>query len=420
MKICILGLGYVGLPTAAMFAIHGHKVVGVDINENVVRTLNQGKIHIEEPYLDILVQGAVRSGNLVARITPEEADAFIITVPTPITENKNPDMKCVISATESILPFLKEGNIIVLESTSPPGTVEKIIIPILKKSRLEIGTQLFVAYSPERVLPGRILIELIENNRIIGGINQRSAELVRCLYKTFVKGEIFTTDPITAEIVKLVENTFRDVNIAFANELAKICETLGVNVWEVIELANKHPRVNIHQPGPGVGGHCVAIDPWFLVQAQPELANLIKTSRNINDSMPYYIYNKINSLLFIEKSKEKKIITILGITYKPNVDDTRESPIIKLVNLLEKNKNYEIRILDPHVKEYKYLYNNFKLAFEKSDLIVFAVNHDVFKNLDFCKIYTQMRHKNLLDLRNALNKEKMEEIGFNYVCLGRP
>ncbi len=418
MKICILGLGYIGLPTAAMFATHGHKIIGVDVNENIVDTINLAKIHIEEPFLDILVQGAVRSGNLIARTTPEEADVFIIAVPTPITENKKADMRYVISAAESIVPFLKEGNMVVLESTSPPGTVEKIIIPILKKCALEMGTQLFVAYSPERVLPGRILIELVENNRIIGGVNRKSAELVRDLYKTFVRGEIFFTDPATAETTKLIENTFRDVNIAFANELAIICENLGINVWEVIELANKHPRVNVHQPGPGVGGHCIAVDPWFLVEAQPELTTLIRTSRNINDSMPLYVYNKINSLLSIDTTREKKVITVLGLTYKPNVDDIRESPVIELINLLEKNKDYEIRILDPHIRECKYLYNNPEHAFADSDLVVLAVNHDVFKNLDYDKIYAQMGSKNILDLRNALDKGKMVKFGFNYSCLG--
>lgn len=419
MKICILGLGYIGLPTAAMFATHGHKIVGVDINEDIVKTLNQAKIHIEEPFLDILVQGAVRSSNLTANTAPEEADVFIIAVPTPITEDKKADMRCVISAAQSIVPFLKEGSIVVLESTSPPGTTEKVLIPILEESGLEIGTQLFVAHSPERVLPGRILMELVENNRIVGGVNRKSAELVRELYKTFVRGEIFLTDATTAETTKLVENTFRDVNIAFANELAKICENSGISVWEVIELANKHPRVNIHQPGPGVGGHCIAVDPWFLVEAQPELTNLIRASRNINDSMPHHVYDKINSILSMNMGGEKKVITIFGVTYKPNVDDMRESPILELINLLEKNNDYEIRILDPHVRECKYLCKSSQSALAESDLVVFAVNHDEFKNMDFNKVYIHMRGKELLDLRNTLDRKKIQEIGFNYSCLGQ-
>ena len=262
-KICIIGLGYIGLPTAAMFATHGHKIIGVDINKNIVDSLNHGRITIEEPYLDILVQAAVTSENLVARTQPEEADVFIISVPTPINKDKTADLSAVKAAAESIVPFLREGNIVVLESTSPPRTVQDILLPILKKSGLDIGTQILVAHSPERVLPGKILIELVENNRIVGGINQTSCEAVRDLYRTFVKADIFLTDATTAEMCKLMENTFRDVNIALANELAILCEGLGINAWEVIKLSNKHPRVNIHQPGPGVGGHCLAVDPWF-------------------------------------------------------------------------------------------------------------------------------------------------------------
>ena len=252
--ICVIGLGYIGLPTSAMFATHGCKVIGVDVNEKIVNALNKGEITIEEPYLDIMVQAAVRSGNLIADTRPREADAFIIAVPTPITKEKKADMSYVVAATEAIVPYLKRGNMVILESTSPPGTVEELMLPILEKSGLKIGEELYVGHSPERVLPGKILWELVNNNRIIGGINRISAEKIRDLYKIFVKGEIYLTTVRTAEMCKIVENTFRDVNIALANELARICERLGINVWEVIELANKHPRVNIHQPGPGVGG----------------------------------------------------------------------------------------------------------------------------------------------------------------------
>ena len=253
-KICIIGLGYIGLPTAAMFASNGYKVVGVDINNKVIDALEKGEVIMEEPYLKNMVEQAVASGNLLASKVPQEADAFIIAVPTPLTKDKKANMSLVKKAAESIIPYLKKGNIVVLESTSPIGTINNLIIPILKKRGLKIGEELYVGYCPERVLPGQILFELVNNNRIIGGIDRKSAEKIKDLYQTFVKGEIYFTDTITAEMCKLVENTYRDVNIAFVNELSKICENIGADIWEVIKLCNKHPRINIHQPGPGVGG----------------------------------------------------------------------------------------------------------------------------------------------------------------------
>src|SRR5699024_2573046 len=323
-KICVIGLGYIGLPTSAMFATHGCEVIGVDINGKVVEALSKGKTIIEEPYLDIMVQAAVRSGHLKAKTEPEKADAFIITVPTPITEDKKADMSYVISATEMIVPYLEKGDIVVLESTSPTGTVEELVIPILEKSGLEIGKELYVGHSPERVLPGKILWELVNNNRIVGGVNKISAERIKDLYKIFVNADIFLTTATTAEMCKTMENTFRDVNIALANELAKISEEAGINAWDVIELCNKHPRVNIHQPGPGVGGHCLAVDPWFIIEKNPELANIIELSRKTNDNMPGHVLNRIDEILKDVEGTKK--VSILGITYKPNIDDTRESP----------------------------------------------------------------------------------------------
>lgn len=413
-KICIIGLGYIGLPTAAMFATHGHKITGVDVNSRIVDELNQGRIIIEEPYLDIMVQAAVTSGNLVADTKPAEADVFIIAVPTPITEEKKADMAYVKAATESIVPYLNKGNIVILESTSPVGTVNNLMLPILERSGLKIGEELFVAHSPERVLPGRILIELVENNRIVGGINTKSAELVRDLYKTFVKGEIYLTDAATAEMCKLMENTFRDVNIALANELSKICENEGINAWEVIRLCNKHPRVNIHQPGPGVGGHCLAVDPWFIVERNKELAKIIEFSRKTNDEMPHHVFGRIEAIL---GNIKKKVVTILGVTYKPDIDDTRESPILELVELLE-HAGYEIRVYDPFVNETKYKIDNLMDACSDSDMIVLAVNHSQFKDLDFNAIYRLMNNKNIFDCRNYLHKDKLTEIGFNYYLLG--
>lgn len=415
-KICIIGLGYIGLPTAAMFASNGHKVVGVDINNKVIKALEKGEVIIEEPYLKNIVGQEVASGNLLASKVPQEADAFIIAVPTPITKDKKADMDLVKKATESILPCLRKGNIVVLESTSPTGTIKNLIIPILKKKGLKIGEELYVGYCPERVLPGNILFELVDNNRIIGGVNRKSAEKIKELYQAFVKGEIYFTDTTTAEMCKLVENTYRDVNIAFVNELSIICENIGANVWEVIKLCNKHPRINIHQPGPGVGGHCLAVDPWFLVEKSPNLARIIKLARETNDSMPQFIFNKIENLL--KNIKGIKKVTILGITYKANIDDTRESPIINLISLLEKG-DYKISVVDPYVKEFRYKLEKVTDAAEGSDLLVLAVNHKDFEALDFEALAKKMRNKIILDTRNYFNKNIVENKGFKYYLLGK-
>jgi len=416
IKICVIGLGYIGLPTSAMFATHGCQVIGVDVNEKVVVALNRGEITIEEPYLDIMVQAAVRSGQLKAYTKPREADAFIIAVPTPITEDKKADMSCVISAAEMIVPYLKKGNIVILESTSPVGTTEELLVPILEKSGLKIGEELYVGHSPERVLPGRILWELVNNNRIVGGINQKSAEMIRDLYKIFVNGEIYITTAATAEMCKTMENTYRDVNIALANELAMICEKVGINVWEVINLCNKHPRVNLHQPGPGVGGHCLAVDPWFIVEKTPDLAKIIALSRETNDSMPQHVLAKIDDIL--KDIEGIKKVSILGITYKPNIDDIRESPIIKLIELLDERIDYEISVYDPYMKAHKYQAKDIVTASENSDLIVLAVNHDDFNNLPLQDMSRVMRNKNFFDTRNFCNRHDIENKGFKYFLLG--
>lgn len=415
-KICIVGLGYIGLPTAAMFATHGHKIIGVDVSTKVVEALNKGKIIIEEPYLDIMVQAAVTSGNLTAQTTPEEADVFIIAVPTPINEDKTADMSYVEVATEAIVPFLRKDNIVILESTSPPGTVEKLMIPILEKSGLVMGEELLVAHSPERVLPGKILHELVDNNRIVGGINNASCEAVSDLYRTFVRGEIYLTNPTTAEMTKLMENTFRDVNIALANELAKICENVGINAWEVIQLANKHPRVNLHQPGPGVGGHCLAVDPWFIVEKQPEVSNIIELSRKTNDGMPKHVLKRVKDIL--GDTLEKTNITILGITYKPNIDDMRESPILELIELLEE-ENVNLSIVDPYISNFKYLEKDIYKATKDSDLVILGVNHDDFSNIDLKQLKQSMGKPNIFDTRNFFDEEEVKEANLNYYLIGR-
>lgn len=416
-KICTIGLGYIGLPTAVMFATHGHKIVGVDVNANIVDALNQARIIIKEPFLDILVHGAVNSGNLKAQTTPEEADVFIIAVPTPIQPDKTADMSFVIAATQSIVPYLREGNVVILESTSPTGTVNDIMVPILAKSGLEIGEQVMVAHSPERVLPGRILLELVENNRIVGGVNRKSAEMVRDLYRTFVKGDIYLTDATTAEMCKMIENTYRDVNIALANEVAILCEKAEINAWEVIELCNKHPRVNIHQPGPGVGGHCIAVDPWFLVEKYPEEARIISMARHINDSMPEYVADKIDTILGEIRGIKK--ITILGITYKADVEDIRESPILHLVEMLKRRPDYTLSLVDPYVKNSKYPTEDLLQAVSGSDLVLLGVNHKNFTSIDFRAVAERMRTKNVLDSRNFLKREELQKLGFNYYLLGQ-
>lgn len=415
-KICVLGLGYIGLPTAAMFATHGHQIVGVDVKEEIISALNNAKITINEPYLDIMVQAAVTSGNLVAQNVPEKADVFIIAVPTPITEDKKADMSYVVSAAQSIVPYLEEGNTVILESTSPIGTVKELMVPILEKSGLTAGREFFVAHSPERVLPGKILIELVENNRIVGGINKKSSEIVRDLYKTFVKGEIFITDATTAEMCKMMENTYRDVNIALANELAVICEKAGINAWEVIGLCNKHPRVNIHQPGPGVGGHCIAVDPWFIVEKFPEDSQMIYMARNNNDRMPQHVLDRINRIL--ENVDGKKRVCILGATYKPDVDDTRESPIIHLIELMEEQGGFDIRVFDPYISGHRYLHREIDSATAGSDLLILAVNHKAFEKINYHSISECMRNRNIFDTRNFIDRKNVEGLGFKYFLLG--
>ncbi|WP_113673656.1 nucleotide sugar dehydrogenase [Vallitalea guaymasensis] len=415
-KICVLGLGYIGLPTAAMFASNGFDIIGVDVNEKVVNALNKGEIIIEEPYLDVMVRDVVVSGKLKASVKPEVSDVYIIAVPTPINEDKTADMSYVISATRSIVPLVKKGDIIILESTSPPKTVEDIIVPILKESSLDVEEDLYIAHSPERVIPGKILFELVENNRIVGGIDEESALKVKKLYQSFVKGEIYTTNATTAEMCKLTENTFRDVNIALANELAMICEQMNINVWDVIKFSNKHPRVNLHQPGPGVGGHCIAVDPWFIVEKFPETAKMITLSRTINDSMPEYVFNRSRKILGTLKDKK---VTILGITYKPDVDDMRESPIIELIELLEEVSGITISIHDPYVQDFKYLEKDIYTACKDSDLVILGVNHKLFSDANMDRIYKDMKQANILDTRNFFDEKALVEIGFNYNLLGK-
>lgn len=416
-KICVLGLGYIGLPTAAMFATHGFSIIGVDVNAQVVETLNNGEVHIHEPGLKTLVQAALQSGNLRLACRPKPADAFIIAVPTPITADKRADLHYVEAAARAIVPCLRLGNLVTLESTVPPGTTRGVLAPILGESGLNPqDNDLLVAHSPERVLPGRILAELVDNDRVIGGLTPEAAEAARALYASFVQGEIHLADVTTAEMVKLMENTCRDVNIALANEFALVAEAVGVNVWQAIEIANLHPRVNILKPGPGVGGHCIAVDPWFLVQAAPGPAQLIAAARRLNDRMPQHVADKVRTIL---AKVENPQIAALGLAYKADVDDTRESPAIAVIRWLQA-AGCQVRAYDPYIKKGHLVgeVDSLAAAVEGADCLLILTDHRQFKNLPPAEVGERMRHKVLVDTRNTLLHAEWRAAGFAVYALG--
>ncbi|MCX6066026.1 MAG: nucleotide sugar dehydrogenase [Chloroflexi bacterium] len=427
-KICILGLGYIGLPTASMFATHGVKVVGVDINPSIIETLKAGRIHIHEPGLGEAVEQAVKSGNLSVATQPELADAFIIAVPTPFYEHemgqyngqsyKKADMRAVTSATEAILPYLRRGNLVVLESTSPPRTTIDLIVPILEKSGLKAGVDFSVAYSPEGVLPGQILRELIENARVIGGITPESALAGYDLYATFVKGHIHKTDATTAEMVKLMENTYRDVNIAIANEFSRLAERFGVDVWEAIKLSSLHPRVKILSPGPGVGGHCISVDPWFFVETAPDLSKLILHARQVNDSQPEFVVELVKKAL---GSLSGKKIAALGLAYKPDVDDLRESPAVEVIHLLQK-EGATVKAFEPFKPEAALpgvdAALTLELALKDADAILLLVNHTEFRQLSPEALKTLTAARVLIDTVNGWDGRDWAAAGFKLARLG--
>jgi UDP-N-acetyl-D-mannosaminuronic acid dehydrogenase len=414
--ICVVGLGYIGLPTAVMFANHGMKVHGVDVNTLAVKSIQEKKLHIEEFGLQERLNKAVDGGFLTASSTPIEADIFIIAVPSPINPDHTANLNYVRSATASIVPYLKPGNLVILESTVPPKTVENVMLPELIKSNLQIGEELFVSHSPERVIPGKVFEELVNNDRIIGGVNVKSAELTKELYETFVKGNIHITSATTAELVKVIENTYRDVNIAFANELAKIGELLGVNIWEAIKLANYHPRVNIHLPGPGVGGHCIAVDPWFLVELGEGRAQITQLARNTNDSMPSYTAQKTQAFLN-ECGIAGATVGVLGLAFKGNIDDMRESPSTIVIDELEK-LGLKVISYDPHILENKHKTQtqSFEEVTKNADILVVLTDHKEFASYNPAVI--TMKNKLVFDTKNCLQRKLWEDAGFSYKLLG--
>ena len=427
-NLCIIGLGYIGLPTASMFAANGLNVLGVDINPTIIETLQNGGLHIHEPGLREVAQQAIQSGRLRVAVQPEPADAFIIAVPTPFEEKefgvfngekyKKADMRAVTAAAESIVPHLQQGNLVVLESTSPPRTTTDLVAPILEKSGLKAGIDFHLVYSPERVLPGQILRELVENARVIGGITPESAQAGRDLYTAFVKGEIILTDATTAEMVKLMENTYRDVNIAIANEFAHLAERLGVDVWEAISLANRHPRVKILSPGPGVGGHCISVDPWFLVEAAPDITPLIQRARHVNDSQPRYVSEFVERALGGLRGRH---ITALGLAYKPDVDDLRESPAVEVVHLLQE-AGANVLCFEPFKPHANLpgltLAPTLETALSGTEALLLLVGHTQFREMNPVQIAAKTPARLAIDTVNGWPPQAWKEAGFTLLRLG--
>jgi UDP-N-acetyl-D-mannosaminuronic acid dehydrogenase len=414
--VSVIGLGYIGLPTAAVLASRGVSVIGVDVNSEIVDTINDGRIHIVESELDVLVHGVVRAGKLQAFTKPQKAQAFLIAVPTPITADHQPDMEYVEKATRSIAPVLEKGNLVVLESTSPVGSTE-LMAQWLADERPDLKfphqageiADVNIAYCPERVLPGAVVRELVQNDRVIGGMTARCAKRASDLYRTFVQGDCLISDARTAEMTKLTENAFRDVNIAFANELSMICDKIGIDVWELIALANRHPRVNILRPGPGVGGHCIAIDPWFIVASAPDEAKLIRQSREVNDHKPDWVIQKVREAIDgLKRTKKDVSVACLGLSFKANIDDLRESPSLDIVRSLALDKSAKILVVEPYIKQLPASLGalaNVRLlglaeAIDKADIVVLLVDHDDFRGMDA----NALTGKVLIDTRGMFRK----------------
>ncbi|WIM44404.1 nucleotide sugar dehydrogenase [Methanosarcina mazei] len=413
-KICVLGQGYIGLPTALLFANNGHEVVGIDVNKRVVDTLKAGKMPFEEKGFQELLDGAIAKNAFRAESLVEEADTFLVAVPTPFdSEMRMADLKYVVSACEMIVPHLKKGNLVIIESTIPPKTCDKQVKQILEKSILKMCEDFYVSHCPERAIPGNTLHEMVYNDRVIGGVDEKSTQLTAELYSSFVKGNLYLTTSTTAEMIKLMENTFRDVNIALANEFAQIADDYGIDVWKAIEIANKHPRVSILKPGPGVGGHCIAIDPWFLTE-NANNSSLIMMSRQINDSMPQYVLKMVKEILV---GIENPTITVFGVAYKGDIADTRATPAKKFIRLAEK-EGFKVKIYDPFVKEWSYPILELGEAVEGSDCIVVLTDHSEFKEMDPEKFGSKMNKLNIIDTRNIINKSLWKKSGYNIKIIG--
>ena len=391
-KVCVVGLGYIGLPTAALLANRGYDIHGVDLDQRVVDTINRGEIHIVEPELDTFVKSAVNSGRLKADNKPAEADVFIIAVPTPFHDGFVPNVDYVCAATLSIVPYIRPGNIVILESTSPVGTTD-MVAELLGDNGIEVSG-IHIAHCPERVLPGKIMKELVENDRIVGGTTPAATKITADFYRDFVQGEVLETDAKTAEMAKLTENSYRDTNIAFANELSILCDKFSINVWELIRLANRHPRVNILQPGAGVGGHCIAVDPWFIVHKGGKDAKIIRAAREVNTYKTEWTIEKIkNAALEFEKEKSRKAkIACMGLAFKPDIDDLRESPALYIAKRLV-NEGMDVLAVEPNIKSYDGLnLVNYQNAVKEADIVIFLVAHKEFKGLevvnklDFCGV----------------------------------
>ena len=387
-EVVTIGLGYIGLPTSALIASRGTNVLGVDINQHVVDTINEGKIHIVEPDLDKIVSLAVSKGNLKAATKASAAEVYLIVVPTPFKGNHEPDISFVESATKGIIPLLKKGDLYIIESTSPIGATEKMQ-ELIYSERPELNGNIFIAYCPERVLPGNVMYELVENDRVIGGVDEASTDKAISFYSKYVKGDLYATNARTAEMCKLVENSSRDVQIAFANELSLICDKADVNVWELIKLANKHPRVNILQPGCGVGGHCIAVDPYFIVSDYPMESKIIGTAREVNNYKSFWCAEKIQNekLKFELENGRKPKTALMGLAFKPNIDDLRESPAKYIARkVLQNSNNEEHFIVEPNIKKHNvFKLTNYKTAASEADIIAFLVAHEEFKDLEITK-----------------------------------
>ncbi|MCG5102661.1 nucleotide sugar dehydrogenase [Oceanobacillus alkalisoli] len=411
MKLCTIGLGYIGLPTSIMFANYGVETIGVDVKKEAVDMLNNGTIHIEEPGLQEALEEAMEKGNFRASLTPEKADTFIIAVPTPNKpdEHRSMDITYVMQAIDNMIPVLEKGNVVIVESTIAPRTMDDYVKPRLEEAGFTIGEDIYLVHCPERVLPGQIMDELVNNNRIVGGITEACTDKGADVYRTFVKGELIKTNARTAEMSKLMENTYRDVNIALANELAKVSNELGINALEVIEMANKHPRVNLHTPGPGVGGHCLAVDPYFIISKAPEASKIISLSRDVNNSMPEYVVDAAEKL--VKKHNGKKI-TIFGLTYKGNVDDIRESPAMEIYEILNKKSEYEVVAYDPHVT-LSFVEQDLAGALGGSDLVLILSDHNQFKELTD-EAFNKMNNKQIFDTKNIVQKHTDDIAYINY------